>query len=63
MERIDKQVLTEAILMAPGWARVGITMPDPHLREQAADALAAVIVEKLAPSPTVDRNQLALPLP
>ncbi|WP_419555400.1 DUF6771 family protein [Sphingomonas arenae] len=47
----------------PTWARLGLTVPDPGLRERAADALAATIVRKLEEPVTVtDRNQLNLPL-
>ncbi|MFD2427342.1 DUF6771 family protein [Sphingobium scionense] len=41
MERIEQDALSAIILAAPGWARVGLTMPDEELRERAANALAA----------------------
>ncbi|TDW61572.1 hypothetical protein EDF57_109130 [Novosphingobium sp. PhB55] len=53
MERIDPQQLSEAILTAPAWARVGITMPDARMRERAASELAQAIVEKLADYPGI----------
>lgn len=62
MERIERDELFAIILAAPGWARVGLTMPDERMREQAADELAATIIEKLNGMPGVDVNQLALPL-
>lgn len=62
MERIERDELSAIILAAPGWARVGLTMPDERVREQAADAMAATIIEKLSDAPVVDVNQLALPL-
>lgn len=37
-------------------------MPDERMRERAADALAASIIEKLNPPQEPDRNQLPLPL-
>jgi hypothetical protein len=62
MDRIDPARLSAAILHAPGWARVGITMPDEGLRERAASALASAIVEELDPPDLPDRRQIALPL-
>ena len=63
MEQINPHLLSEAILTAPAWARVGITMPDERMRIRAADELAASIVERLAEEPSViDRNQLNLPI-
>jgi len=61
MERIDTQQLSEAILNAPAWARVGITMPDEEMREKAAAELANSILERLSDYPAIsDPNQLAL---
>jgi hypothetical protein len=37
-------------------------MPDAHMRERAADTLAATIIEKLQGVPAPDVNQLRLPL-
>lgn len=63
MERIDPEEISEIILMAPAWARIGITMPDENLRIRAANELAITIVEQLAGYPEIkDRNQLSLPL-
>lgn len=62
LERVGRDELSAIILAAPGWARVGLTMPDEHMRERAADALAATIIEKLSGESGPDRNQLALPL-
>ena len=59
MERIERDRLADILLAAPGWARVGLTMPDARLRERAADALAATIIEKLEGSPPPDANQLS----
>ncbi|RYD44303.1 MAG: hypothetical protein EOP63_06530 [Sphingomonadales bacterium] len=39
--------VAEAILSAPGWARVGITAPAPHLRDDAAHELARAILASL----------------
>jgi len=62
MERIERQELSAILLAAPGWARVGLTMPDERMRERAADTLAAAIIEKLEGSSPPDINQLRLPL-
>ena len=44
MEQINPSRIAETILTAPGWARVGITAPAPHVRSDAALELARVIV-------------------
>jgi len=62
MERIAREELSAILLAAPGWARVGLTMPDERMRERAADTLAATIIEKLERSSPPDVNQLRLPL-
>ncbi|WP_254620871.1 DUF6771 family protein [Sphingomonas sp. CL5.1] len=62
MERIEQKELAAILLAAPGWARVGLTMPDPRLRERAADTLAATIIEKLRREALPDINQFRLPL-
>lgn len=59
----DSSLITASILAAPGWARVGITMPDPALRERAAEVLADTILRWIeAPPPSDDEGQLALAL-
>lgn len=62
MERLDTTRLRAAILHAPGWARVGITMPCEAMRERAATALAEAIVEELEPGDRPDPRQMALTL-
>ncbi|WP_156313363.1 DUF6771 family protein [Erythrobacter sp. SG61-1L] len=62
LERVGCDELSAIILTAPGWARVALTMPDEQMRERAADAIAATIIEKMSGVPGPDRNQLALPL-
>jgi hypothetical protein len=60
---MDRERLTTILLTAPTWARLGLTVPDSRLRERAADALAATIVQRMdEPVHVVDRDQLALPL-
>jgi hypothetical protein len=63
MERISRTVIAEVVAtQSPGWARVGLTMPDADLRRRAADAIAAVIVEALDPEQQPDPRQLPLSL-
>jgi hypothetical protein len=63
MARIDRHLISEAILSAPGWARVGITMPDERMRLQAADSLAGAIAEQLEDGGEQDEaDQLTLPI-
>ncbi len=53
--------ISAAILSAPGWARVAITMPDPRMRERGADELARAIATSLTGDRADDhRDQLAL---
>ncbi len=63
MEQITPSRIADTILTAPGWARVGITAPAPHVRTDAAHELARVIlaaIEGGSAAPAVD--QPALPL-
>lgn len=61
MERLDPQQLSEAILNAPAWARVGITMRDGRMREKAANELAQAIVDRLMDYPGISHpDQLRL---
>lgn len=62
MERLDPTQITDALLTSAGWARVGLTAPSEHLRNQAAKELALTICERLNPPSLVDRNQFPLPL-
>jgi hypothetical protein len=61
MQRIDPQQLSDAILSAPAWARVGITMRDERMRVKAAAELAQSIVERRSDYPDIpDPDQLQL---
>jgi len=62
MERVapNPAVMASAILAAPGWARVGITVADERMRERAAQELARSIVEQLSPAPADAADQLPL---
>lgn len=53
-------LIATSLLAAPGWARVGITMPDRGMRERAADELARAVVAGVGVEP--DRDQLTLSL-
>ena len=59
--RLDHDSIAEAILTAPGWARVGITAPNERLRQDAALELARVITSE-QPQVEVDDAQLNLAL-
>nr|WP_232824451.1 DUF6771 family protein [Blastomonas sp. UPD001] len=51
--------MASAILAAPGWARVGITAPARHIRDDAARELARTIANALVQSqiqPTRDES-------
>ena len=59
----SRAAISSAILAAPGWARVGITMPNDRLREEAAEELARAIADRLHHAQSnVDADQLALPI-
>lgn len=61
---MDRERISSILLSSPAWVRLGLTVPDSRMREQAADALAATIIDRLQdPAPVIhDRNQLALPI-
>ncbi|WP_249340896.1 DUF6771 family protein [Sphingomonas sp. 3F27F9] len=60
--RMTLDSIATAILSAPGWARVGLTMRDEQMRERAADTIAATILDRLEKIEVpVDRDQLAWP--
>ena len=57
--RIETDTIVQAILSAPGWARIGITAPKERLREEAAQELAlAILVRSQGERP--DSGQLNL---
>ena len=59
----DPSSLAQTIVLAPAWARVGLTAPVQRIREQAAARLAQAIVGALEGSATpYDARQMALPL-
>lgn len=64
MSRKDENGVALAILGAPGWARLGITAPAAHLREDAAHELARVILAAMdsAASQAHSGDQMGLAL-
>lgn len=62
MGRLSRNDLADAILNAPGWARVGLTVRDERARLKAADAMAASIFEVMEDTPSTDARQLWLPI-
>ena len=62
MDRIDETALSEALLTAPGWARVGLTAPTAWMRENAARELARVILTELDQPSPAQETQEQLPL-
>ena len=54
MERIDPRLIADALLSAPGWARLGLTEPRDHLRQDAAAELARTIVDRIGAMPAPD---------
>lgn len=56
MSRTEENHVALAILGAPGWARLGITAPAAHLREDAAHELARVILAELEAAPREGRE-------
>lgn len=64
MGQIDKNRIAETILTAPGWVRLGITAPKPHIRTDAAHELARVIAAAIEAGSVgaIVVDQPALPL-
>ena len=44
--------IAAAIADAPAWALIGLTMPDPQMRERGAEELARWIAERIGVSTT-----------
>lgn len=63
MKRIDADRVADALLGAPGWARVGIAAPTETIRLAAAQELALVVERLLDDEKCAqDPNQLRLAL-
>jgi len=57
----DSSSLAQSLLLAPAWARVGLTAPSERVREAAAAELAQTIIGALEGSaPLSDARQMAL---
>jgi len=57
----DLSTIADALLSAPGWAKVGLTAPTEHMREQAARELARAVLEE-GKNPQGVSDQLTLRL-
>lgn len=62
MSRIDEAAVADALLTAPGWARVGLTAPTAWMREDAARELARVILSQVEAAASPQGKQEQLPL-
>jgi hypothetical protein len=64
MDRVATSALTAAILAAPAWAHIGLTVRDPQLRERAAQEVAETVLDRLTvdPQPKSHPDQLTFPL-
>jgi hypothetical protein len=61
MTRIDEQSVADALLHAPGWARVGLCAPTSWMREEAARELARAVIDGKGDAvPSGDQEQLPL---
>lgn len=58
----DSSSLAQSLLLAPAWARVGLTAPSERLREAAANELARTIIGAMEGS-EMDRDARQMPLP
>jgi hypothetical protein len=57
----DESTIAQALLTAPGWARVGLTAPGEGLREDAARELARAVLEgRQQPEASPDQLKLSL---
>ncbi len=59
---IDQRTIAEAIATAPGWALVGLTVPQERLREAGQLEVAEHVMASLVGRIRDDAEQLALPL-
>lgn len=62
MTEMDPDRVADALLAAPGWARIGITAPKESVRQAAAQELALTITRLFADDSTPDRKQSQLTL-
>jgi len=57
MDQLDPLRIASALLTAPGWARVGLSVRDERMRERETAEQARAVVEPRRD----DRDQFALP--
>lgn len=62
MACITPERIGELIAEAPAWAKVGLTLPNERLREDAERELAQHVYSALFQPMRPDASQLALPL-
>ncbi|WP_420137762.1 DUF6771 family protein [Sphingomonas sp.] len=60
MERIEARRISDILIDAPLWARLGLAIRDTRLRARAADCIAARIVERRDEDAPADPDQLRL---
>jgi hypothetical protein len=61
-DMLHASVIADAILNAPGWARIGITAPSERLRLEAAQELALAVRHELIHEAGSTADQMRLPL-
>jgi len=59
MDRIEARRISDILVEAPLWARLGLAIRDDRLRARAADCIAARIVDR-GDDNAADPDQLAL---
>lgn len=59
---ITPERIGELIADAPAWAKIGLTMPNERLREDAERELAQHVYSALYQPLNIDTQQLRLPL-
>ena len=59
---IDPEAIQDALVTAPAWAKIGLTVPQQRLREDAAREVATHLYRTIYAPVSADRDQLALPL-
>jgi len=62
MTEMDPDRVADALLAAPGWARIGITAPKESVRQAAAQELARTVTRLFTGDSTPDPDQLQLTL-
>lgn len=55
---VSPAVIAAAIVDAPAWALIGLTMPDEQMRERGAGELARWIAERINRHSACERQQI-----